>query len=112
MNNTKIKVKFYEEAIYVSLNTTRINKFPDSISLVCALESLGGTNFCNLNRTFVILDKQSNEIDLSKSSLFKFNSESGILIIETKNPFDIGIQNFTLAARLQDYTNKGYFPST
>jgi hypothetical protein len=33
---------------------------------MCALESLGGTNFCNLAKVFAILDDESNEIDLTK----------------------------------------------
>jgi hypothetical protein len=53
--------------------------FPDSISLGCASEALGGVAFCNHNRTAVILDENLNEIDLMTSSLFELDSITGIL---------------------------------
>ena len=58
----------------------------------------------------MILDHKLNEIDLSKSSLFKLDSETGILVAQTRDASDIGTHNFTLAARLKDYPKKGYFP--
>ena len=74
-------MQYYGAATYVRLNKTRADEFPDSISLVCALESLGGKNFCNLDRVFVILDDKKNEIDTSMSSLLNLNTETGILIV-------------------------------
>ena len=64
--------------------------FPDSISLACAAEALGGVAFCNHNRTAVILDADLNEIDLTTSSLFELNSVTGILKVQTNNASDIG----------------------
>ena len=74
-------MQYYGAATYVRLNKTRADEFPDSISLVCALETLGGTRFCNLIRVFVILDDDLNEIDLSTATLFSLNSETGILAV-------------------------------
>ena len=32
------------------------------------------------------------------------------MVVQTTDASDIGIHNFTLAARLKDYPKKGYFP--
>ena len=32
------------------------------------------------------------------------------MVVQTRDASDIGIHNFTLAARLKDYPEKGYFP--
>ncbi len=49
-------------------------------------------------------------MDLSISDLFKLDSSNGILTVKTNNNFYIGINKFTLTARLSDYPEKGYFP--
>jgi hypothetical protein len=45
-------------------------------------------------------------------SLFKFNSATNILIVQTKDATNSGLNSFTLAVRLTNYPEKGYFTFT
>jgi hypothetical protein len=80
MSITDIKLVLYGEATKVVVDIATINKFPDSISLVCGDIPDGNTK-CGLERTPVILDSNNKEIDLSKSSIFDLNTTTGILTV-------------------------------
>lgn len=90
------------------VNLSKINSLPDSVSTVCG-NTLDGVLFCGLSRKPVILDSKGIELDLSVSDLFMLDSSTGILTVKTNNKFYIGVNKFTLTARLSDYPDKGYF---
>jgi hypothetical protein len=63
-----------------------------------------------LERKTVILDAKGNELDLEKPSIFKFDTTTGVLSVQTNDASYLGVNTFFLAVKLKKHPEKGYFP--
>ena len=55
-HSTSFSVLVNGNAEFAKIDKERIDTLPDSVSLACTDEYLGGTKFCGLDRTLTILN--------------------------------------------------------
>jgi hypothetical protein len=80
----------------------------DTVSLVCG--DAAGNTFCG-SRDIVIWDSDLNSVhNLQTSTLFTFDSTTGLLTVIASSIQYIGTQNFIIKAQLYSYSSLGYFP--